>query len=45
MTERAALALLNGNGRLVKRPFLLIDGKAVAVGFNPKAWADYLKRT
>jgi arsenate reductase len=34
----AALKLLRGNGRLVKRPFLIGDGRAL-VGFNEKAWA------
>jgi len=36
-----ALKLLAGNGRLVKRPFLV--GKGVAeVGFDPKRWAAAL---
>ncbi|HTX67320.1 MAG TPA: ArsC/Spx/MgsR family protein [Opitutaceae bacterium] len=38
MTEDAALALLAGNGRLVKRPFLLGETFGL-VGFDPDAWA------
>lgn len=37
----AALALLAGNGSLVKRPFLLGDGVAL-VGFNETKWAAAL---
>jgi arsenate reductase len=42
--DAAALALLAGNGRLVKRPFLIGDGVAL-VGFNEKKWAAALTRT
>jgi arsenate reductase (glutaredoxin) len=38
MTAPAALALLAGNGNLVKRPFLVGDNLAL-VGFNEKTWA------
>ena len=41
MSEAAALALLAGNGRLVKRPFLLGDGVAL-VGFDETKWAATL---
>ena len=41
LSEAAALALLAGNGRLVKRPFLL-GGGAALVGFNEPAWAAAL---
>ena len=41
MTEAAALALLAGNGNLVKRPFLL-GGKVALVGFDEAAWAEAL---
>ena len=41
LTEDAALTLLAGNGRLVKRP-IVVDGKKATVGFDPvefgKAW-------
>lgn len=41
MSEDAALALLAGNGRLVKRP-IVTDGKKATVGFDAtefgKAW-------
>jgi len=43
MTERAALALLAGNGSLVKRPFLIGDDAAL-VGFDEKQWAATLLR-
>ena len=39
----AALALLAGNGNLVKRPFLLGPGVALT-GFDEKAWAAALRR-
>jgi arsenate reductase len=43
MTEAAALALLAGNGNLVKRPFLLgADGLGL-VGFNEVVWAARLE--
>ena len=38
MTEAEALVLLAGNGRLVKRPFVL-GKKFGLVGFDPAAWA------
>ena len=37
LTETDALTLLAGNGRLVKRPFLL-GGKIGLVGFDADAW-------
>ena len=43
MTEREALDLLAGNGRLVKRPFLLGPGAAL-VGFDERAWSSMLTR-
>jgi arsenate reductase len=42
MTESVALALLAGNGNLVKRPFLLGPGVAL-VGFDEKAWMETLR--
>ena len=44
LSESAALALLAGNGSLVKRPFLLGVGVAL-VGFNEKSWAAALLGT
>ena len=41
MSEPEQLALLAGNGSLVKRPFLIGDGAAL-VGFDEKAWAAVL---
>ncbi|MDD2764886.1 MAG: arsenate reductase family protein [Opitutaceae bacterium] len=38
MTEAEALELLAGNGRLVKRPFVLGDTFGL-VGFNEAAWS------
>lgn len=41
LSDAAALALLTTNGNLVKRPFLIGDGK-VLVGFQPAVWAGAL---
>ncbi len=41
MSEAAALALLAGNGNLVKRPCLLGEGVAL-VGFDESIWAAAL---
>jgi arsenate reductase len=41
MSESAAIALLAGNGNLVKRPFLL-GGKIALVGFSEETWASAL---
>ncbi|HVS54187.1 MAG TPA: Spx/MgsR family RNA polymerase-binding regulatory protein [Opitutaceae bacterium] len=38
LDDAAALALLAGNGSLVKRPFL-VAGKAARAGFDEKAWS------
>lgn len=37
LTEEQALELLAGNGKLVKRPFLLTS-EGGAVGFRPEVW-------
>lgn len=39
LSESAAFDLLESNGNLVKRPFLIGKGIAV-VGFNPDLWAE-----
>lgn len=41
MSETEAIALLAGNGNLVKRPFAIGGGK-VLVGFKPDAWEKAL---
>ena len=41
MSEAEALGLLNSNGNLVKRPFVLGD-KVGLVGFDETAWAKAL---
>lgn len=41
LTEAEALALLAGNGHLVKRPFLLGSGVAL-VGFDVRSWSAIL---
>ena len=41
LTEAEAIALLAGNGSLVKRPFLIGAGAAL-VGFNAQKWAAAL---
>ena len=43
MTDGDALALLNGNGNLVKRPFLIGGGVAL-VGFDEELWAKALQK-
>jgi arsenate reductase len=42
LSEADALRLLAGDGRLVKRPFVLGDGLGL-VGFDPAAWAAALR--
>jgi arsenate reductase (glutaredoxin) len=41
MTEDEAVALLAENGNLVKRPFLISNGKTLT-GFKPEVWANAL---
>ena len=41
MTEAEAIDLLSKNGNLVKRPFLIGDGKALT-GFKPDVWKKNL---
>lgn len=41
MSEQEAIELLASDGRLVKRPFLLTEGRGL-VGFNSKTWAEAL---
>jgi arsenate reductase (glutaredoxin) len=38
-SEDQALDLLASNGRLIKRPFLLMDSRGI-VGFNEKEWKE-----
>ena len=38
LTNDDALAMLATNGKLVKRPFLVIDGSPRMVGFNSADW-------
>ncbi len=40
MTEKEAFELLNGNGNLVKRPFV-IDGSDGIVGFKEPEWKAF----
>jgi arsenate reductase len=44
MTEAEALALLAGNGRLVKRPFALGDTFGL-VGFDQAEWERALRES
>lgn len=41
MSEAEAIELLAKNGNLVKRPFLIGDGKSL-VGFKPELWENAL---
>ena len=43
MSDDEALALLAGNGNLVKRPFLIGNGVTL-VGFDEAAWAEALAK-
>lgn len=43
LTESEVFALLSKNGNLVKRPFLIGDGKALT-GFKPDVWEKTLKK-
>jgi arsenate reductase (glutaredoxin) len=42
MSEAAALALLAGNGNLIKRPFL-VTSDFVMAGFDPAKWSESLR--
>ena len=42
MTNQEVLKLLAENGKLVKRPFVLVDGKAKCVGFKEDEWRTEL---
>lgn len=42
MSAKEAIDLLAGNGKLIKRPFLLNDDKEGIVGFKQDAWQDFL---
>jgi len=42
LSESEALKLLAGNGKLIKRPFLLTT-KNGTVGFKPEIWTQLLK--
>lgn len=44
MDTEEALRLLSSNGMLVKRPFLIGRGVALA-GFKPEVWKDALAKT
>lgn len=41
MSAADAIQLLSGNGKLIKRPFLL-DGDKGIVAFKQELWADFL---
>lgn len=41
MTDAEAISLLTGNGNLVKRPFVIGNGVALA-GFKPDVWSQAL---
>ena len=42
MSASDAVELLSGNGKLIKRPFLLLADGNGAVGFNEETWTDLL---
>lgn len=43
MNAQQAIDLLAGNGKLIKRPFLLNDDKQGIVGFKEASWLDFIK--
>ena len=45
LDDAAALALLAGNGMLIKRPFVLGPGGVGLVGFDEKKWTAALLKT
>ena len=42
MTEDSALQLLDGNGMLIKRPFVLMEKQGL-VGFKEDLWREFFK--
>jgi len=42
LSVEAALDLLAKHGKLIKRPFLVIDGRPAAVGFDESKWSTVL---
>lgn len=38
LSESDALKLLASNGKLIRRPFLIVDGKPAAIGFSEQEW-------
>ncbi len=42
MTSSELIDLLAGNGKLIKRPFLLNEDKLGIVGFNETDWQNFL---
>ena len=41
LNREQALDLLQSDGRLIRRPFIFVDGKGLA-GFDPKVWKALL---
>lgn len=42
MSDEEALQLLASHGRLIKRPFLVVDGQPSLVGFKEEPWKEAL---
>jgi arsenate reductase len=42
MDDEQALAALAGDGKLIRRPFLITDRGQVLTGFRPEEWHDLL---
>lgn len=42
MSDKEAIDLLSGNGKLIKRPFLIGDTKGI-VAFKEESWAEFLQ--
>jgi arsenate reductase len=44
LSEAAALALMQAQPSMIKRPIVEIDGRAAAIGFKPEAFAALFAR-
>ena len=42
MSDDQALAALAADGKLIKRPFVILASGDVLVGFKPEVWAEHL---
>ena len=43
LTKKRIIELLSNNGKLIKRPFLIINESKLILGFNESEYTSYLK--